>query len=129
MLGFVCKVSILHSSCLGFLVIGSFSPFAKPVRKIVKTRTYRRYTLVRLVRCHKIMGPLLKWAPHPYNNPYKFRITCMLDNTTRTIYVTDQQHHHGHSQSSCTLFSTGDDSVQSVLVMLSSISKLVDLID
>ena len=49
MLGFMFKVSILHQSCLGFLVIGLFSPFAKPVRKIVKTCTHRHYTLVSLV--------------------------------------------------------------------------------
>ena len=50
MFGIILKVSILYRSCLGFLVIGRFSPFTKAVRKIVKTRTRRRYTLVRLVR-------------------------------------------------------------------------------
>ena len=50
MLGLVFKVSILHQICLGFLAIGPFSLFAKPVRKIVKTHTRHRYTLVRLVR-------------------------------------------------------------------------------
>ena len=47
------KASIVHRSCLGFLVIGLFSPFAKSVRKIVQTRTRRRYILVRLV----LFGP------------------------------------------------------------------------
>ena len=49
MLGFVFKVSILHRSCLGFSYIGLFSPFAKPVHKIVKTHTRLHYTLVCLV--------------------------------------------------------------------------------
>ena len=53
MLGLVFKVSILHVHRIrsGFLVIGPFSLFAKPVRKIVKTRTRCRYTLVHLVPC------------------------------------------------------------------------------
>ena len=49
MLGFILKVSTLHWRCLGFLVIGPFSPFEKPFRKIVKTCTHNHYTLVRLV--------------------------------------------------------------------------------
>ena len=36
--------SILHQSLLGLLVIGPFSPFAKPVHKKVKTHTRRHYT-------------------------------------------------------------------------------------
>ena len=59
MLGLLFKVGILHRSCLGFLVIGLFSLFAKPVRKIVKTRTRRRYTLVRLV----LSGPNFSLSP------------------------------------------------------------------
>ena len=50
MLRFVVMISILGQSCLGFLAIGSFSLLAKPVCKIVKTRTRHRYTLVRLVQ-------------------------------------------------------------------------------
>ena len=49
-LGFVFRVSILHQSCFSYLVIGPFSPFVKPVRKIVETCTHLRYTLVHLAR-------------------------------------------------------------------------------
>ena len=55
MLRFVFNVSIQHQSCLGFLVNGPFSLFAKLVRNIVKMCACRRYTLVHLVRPVRIL--------------------------------------------------------------------------